>query len=561
MTIENPRAGRQALIGLLAGLCWNLAAPQSPAQPPNPIDITVPPSETSAAAPEKPEGPQPFWAKVPDLRPYPRPGLFLLPPTGAGYYYGADALFGVQKDKAPFYPYNMEFYDNDFRYLDKTDGQPYDFFDDFKRIHLGSLFGSGNDDWLLSIGGEERLQFKNEVDSRLGAIDNNYQLLRSRVYTDLWYRDLFRVYVEYIDAESYNQNLPPLAIDVNHSDLLNAFADIKLAEIDDHPVYARLGRQELLYGSQRMISPLDWANTRRTFDGGKVFWHSDNLDADAFWVRPVVVDPTHFDAPDQSRQFAGFWTTYRPAKGQAIDAYYLYLDSDTAVAPTAGRVTGGRLGYEVNTVGSRYSGDHKVEGDCGSSPGSLLWDFEGAYQFGEYTNRTLSAGMATGGLGWSFASLPMQPQFWAYYDYASGTRDLSGTGDFDTFNQLFPFGHYYFGYLDEVGRENIHDLNFQAAVYPTKWITGLAQYHIFRLDQAGDALYGTPPGYPIMRRSVTGAAGTDVGDELDLLLSFQLDRHSNVLVGYSKMYEGDFIRETGPSVSPELFYVQYQFRW
>ena len=78
------------------------------------------------------------------------------------------------------------------------------------------------------------------------------------------------VYVEYIDAQSYNQNLPPLATDVNHSDILNAFADIKLGELDDHPIYARIGRQELLYGSQRLISPLDWANTRRNFNGAAI---------------------------------------------------------------------------------------------------------------------------------------------------------------------------------------------------------------------------------------------------------------------------------------------------
>jgi hypothetical protein len=155
----------------------------------------------------------------------------------------------------------------------------------------------------------------------------------------------------------------------------------------------------------------------------------------------------------------------------------------------------------------------------------------------------------------------MQPQLWAYYDYASGTPNLAGTGAFETFNQLFPFGHYYFGYIDAIGRENIHDLNFQATVYPSKWITGIAQYHIFRLDQARDALYGTSPGYPINRRSVTGAAGTDVGQELDLFVNITLDRHSTVQVGYSKFFEGDFIRETGVSTSPELFYVNYYIRW
>ena len=222
----------------------------------------------------------PTWNRTP------RPGDFLLPPSGCGYYTALDALRGDSKDTAPFYPYHGfdGFFNNDFRYLDKTDGKPYDAFDDFKRIHLGSLFGSCADDWELSVGGEERVQFKNEVNSRLTAVDNNYQLLRTRVYADLWYRDDFRVYVEYLDAQSYNQNLPPLPIDQDHSDLLDAFVDVKLGELNDHPVYARIGRQELCYGSQRLISTLDWANTRRTFEGAKVFWHGDKWDVDAFWT-------------------------------------------------------------------------------------------------------------------------------------------------------------------------------------------------------------------------------------------------------------------------------------
>ena len=55
---------------------------------------------------------------------------------------------------------------------------------------------------------------------------------------------------------------------------------------------------------------------------------------------------------------------------------------------------------------------------------------------------------------------------------------------------------------------------------------------------------------------------TDVGQELDLIGNFQLDRHNSVLVGWSKLFSGDFLRQTGPkAVNPEMFYVQYSFRW
>jgi hypothetical protein len=496
-----------------------------------------------------------------------------MPPAGPGYYTALDLIRDKCLEKPPASPYRVLFYENDFRYLDKGE-EPVDCFDRLKRIPFGCSDGLWEHTWELSIGGEERYRLQNDMQGANGGLgnpfalrglrDNRYDLLRTRVYGDLWYKDLFRVYVEYIDAQSFNQDFPPLATDVNHSDLLNAFIDVKLLDLGGQRVYGRVGRQELFYGSQRLISPLDWVNTRRTFEGAKIFYRSEKFDLDGFWVRPVLNYPGRFDSVDYNRQFAGVWGTYRPVKGQAIDAYYLYLDSDLPVP--FGGTPGGRAGYDLNTFGGRWSGDHKASElfarlQESALAGDILWDVEGAYQVGDFSNRLVSAGMATAGVGYHFSKLPMQPEFWAYFDYASGSRNPLGTGTFATFNQLFPFGHYYFGFLDVVGRENIHDWNFQASVYPTKWITALVQYHVFRLDQATDALYGVTPGYPVLRRDPTGAAGTNVGQELDFLANFQLDRHNSVLVGYSKLFSGDFIRQTGPSVNPELFYLQYTFRW
>jgi hypothetical protein len=474
-----------------------------------------------------------------------------------------DSIEGNERDKAPPYPYRLVFYNNDFAYLDRIGGQPVDWLDGLKRMHFGygdSLWDDNGrpNGFMLSIGGEERIQFKDEVggaNGRFDGKDDDYQLLRTRVYGDLWYRDWVRLYVEYLDARSFNQDLPPLAVDVGHSQIQNAFVDLKLGSVDDNPIYGRIGRQELLYGSQRLVGPLDWVNTRRTFDGAKFFYHSDQLDLDGFWVRPVLTFPDRFNTSDTNRQFAGFFGTYRPTDNQAFDAYFLYLDSDLPV--TFGKAPGGRGGYNNSTVGGRWSGDYH----------HWLVDVEGGYQFGDYTNRTISAGFSTTGLGYAFMDLPWQPQLWAYFDYASGSKDRSDPNTtFGTFNQLFPFAHYYLGFLDEVGRENIHDLNFQASVYPTKWITALVQYHIFRLDQAKDALYTKTAGYVTERFDPTGRAGTDVGQELDLQAYFQLDRHNSMTIGYSKFFSGDFIRETGATAAardanPELFYVQYAFRW
>jgi hypothetical protein len=253
---------------------------------------------------------------------------------------------------------------------------------------------------------------------------------------------------------------------------------------------------------------------------------------------------------DDKQNFSGLWLTYRPMKGQAIDLYY--LDLDNANGNAQGEFVGKTRqpgSFNTSTFGSRYAGNYN----------DLLFDFEGMYQFGPWSNQDTSAGAYTASLGWNFSKLPMTPQVWMGYDFAAGDHHPGATDTHGTFNQLFPFGHYYFGYLDLVGRQNIEDLNWQLVVWPMKWITINTQYHLFRLDAARDALYG--PAGQVIRVDPTGRAGRDVGNEFDTWVNFHLTQNQDVWVGWSKLYEGSYLKKTGLGPSPELFYLQYSLRF
>jgi hypothetical protein len=497
------------------------------------------------------------WTKVPVIEKMPRGGNFYFPPTptGPGYYSLLDLLTGTYREKAPIFPYppfaitaNSSF-NYDFRYLDNPDNTQHDWLDPLKRIHLG-------DDWLLALGGEFRWRHMHEVDSRFTGKNNDYDLTRSRFDVDICYRDIVRIYAEIIDARATSEDLPPLAIDRNYFNIQNLFADVKTIELLDTPVYLRVGRQELLYGSQRLISPLDWANTRRPpFDGFKGFWHSEKLDVDLFCVRPTVVsatNPAPFDSADDKQTFAGIFTTYRPAKSQSIDVYYLYLDNEHPIflGQTIGRVTP-KAGMNVSTIGARYYGDSH----------NVMWDFEGMYQFGDYsTNQDISAGSFTAGLGYHFGDLPMNPQIWVYNDWYSGDHNPNATDTHGTFNQLFPFAHYYLGFTDLVGQQNIDDLHLNFCLNPVKWITFTTEYHVYRLDAAKDFLYNSA-GVGTLR-DPTGKAGTDVGTELDLTANFHLSQHQDIFIGWSKLYAGAFVKATSHNNrSPELAYFMYAFKF
>ncbi|SDW33805.1 Alginate export [Nitrosomonas communis] len=488
------------------------------------------------------------WSQTPPVTPGPRPGLFVMPPTGADYYSLLDLMTGNKREAPPVAPYapfallTTPAFDIDFRYLEKPEHEN-DFFDPVKRIYL-------NDDWLLSFGGQFWYRFMNETDSRLNAAgtDNTFHLFRTRFHADLWYQDRFRLFAEFLDARTSGLDMPALPTDTNHTDMLNLFADIKLGQFLNGPAYLRVGRQELLYGSQRLISTLDWVNTRRTFQGIKGFWRTPNFDLDAFFVRPMITEKNQFDNWDQDRNFFGLWGTYRPMKGQLVDLYILSLIDNRTVSQ-ANLLSGNILQGDstLETVGGRLAGDYN----------RFLYELEGMYQFGRRSHQDISAFSVATGAGYQLP-LPMNPQFWLRYDFASGDSSAND-GKSNTFNQLFPFGNYYLGWIDQVGRQNIHDFNAQFSLHPQPWFTFLAQYHRFYLANKRDFLYNAA-GVATLH-DATGQSGTHVGDEIDFRVNIHVDRHQDILVGYSKLFTGNFIQNQRPGVHPDLFYVQYNFRF
>ncbi|MCS7465437.1 alginate export family protein [Stieleria sp. ICT_E10.1] len=487
------------------------------------------------------------WSKYPEtVRPMPRPGIFSIPPSGCGYYSAFDALTGRCRSGkppsgyAPFAINAWPFFDADWRYVEKVPDAQRSIVERMKRIHL-------TDRLLLSTGGEFWLRYSNETNSRLSGMKNDYLLSHVRQYLDVWYGDMLRVYGEYVWADSFGEELAPVPPDVDRGDLLDLFVDIRLGDLAGKPVYLRGGRQELLFGSQRLVTPLPWANKRHSFDGFRVFRQGESFDVDAFWTHYVPPQASEFDSADDNQTFAGLWLTHRPQKGESRDLYYLFYDNENAAMPLGIR----RAPFQTHTFGTRWAG----------SRDGFLWDAEAALQTGQQGDRDLMAGMGTLGLGKHWGKAFWSPSFWLYYDYASGDNDpASGTSN--TFNQQFPFGHYYLGWMDLVGRQNIHDINAHLYLYPSKWTTVWLQYHHFYLAEDRDALYNAG-GVPY-RRDPTGSAGNNVGDEIDLVINFHLTRYSDLLVSYNKLFGGRFLEETaGPNQASdaESLYLIFQQRW
>ena len=431
--------------------------------------------------------------------------------------------------------YKGVFYANDFSYLDDPCYDGYHVGDSLKRLAGGRL----------DLGGEARVRYHSENNHRglgLTGVDDQFWLTRIRLFSNWRINENFRFYGEYVYADSAGETFAPRPTEENRGDALNLFVDANLLETNASKLTARVGRQELLYGSQRLVSPLEWGNTRRTFDGYRLLSSGQQWNVDGFFTHPVArlpQDVDRWDSADTSQDFYGVYATRKGLDIGLLDFYYLGYDNQSA-------------DFDYHTIGSRVAGGK-----------DLMYEVEGGVQFGDNSNGTdHGAGFFTAGLGRKLSvgtrAGEWNPTVWFWYDWASGGDTVPASRGDDSFDHLFPLAHKYNGFMDLFGRRNLNDVNasFVTPLLGTK-VNMLLWYHYFFLDEKT-----TPYSVVMTPYNAANAAGDrELGHEIDLLFTAMLNPRNSVLVGYSFFDAGAYY-DTTPGVQSnndaDFFYFQYQ---
>lgn len=438
--------------------------------------------------------------------------------------------------------YDVLRFDEDYSVL--SDGPRADWLDYTKFIPVVSPA------FRATFGGQVRWRFEHKGDEVFGSgtpPSDSYALTRVRVHADLQYTDMLRVFIEGKFAWEDGRDRAAPSIFEDHADFQNLFVDMTAWQDGESKLVFRLGRQELLYGKQRLVSSFVWANVMRTFDGAKVMLTLDddsggNWQIDGWWTRLARIRVNRLNDPDPDTQFYGVYATYTGSTKWGYDLYALGVGRDKRTNPN------GRSGVDTRmTMGGRFW-----------TKDFAPWDFEaeGAWQTGRFAHDTVSAWMAAVEAGYTFRDVFAKPRVFVGYDYASGDKS-SDDAQSTTFNQLFPLGHAYFGYIDVVGRQNIHAVRSGVSVKPLKGLSATLAVQSFWLDENSDGLYNA--GGALLRRDTTGNSGSYVGTEIDVTIKYKFDRHSSFLFGYSYFCPGGFIDNTGPSEDIDFVYAQYQF--
>lgn len=389
----------------------------------------------------------------------------------------------------------------------------------------------GDCGWL-EFGGSYRARYHRETNIRPGAtgglsgIDDSFWLHQTRLWLDgRWNSHLgFRIGV--IDAASAGENFRSRAREVNRHDLYQAHANVILHE-GVGTLTARIGRQEIRYGSARLMMAPNWANRRRTHDGVRFIYESDDWEINPFWIRPVIRNRstfTTFDNPNPNQQLYGVFSTYKGWENDKLDLYWLAFDLRNNLG-----------GSRYDTLGSRFYGARDA----------WVYEFEGGVQLGANPDDTNHiAGFFTGGVGRKLACM-WEPELWLFFDWASGDNTV-GNG----FHHYIPRAHYYLGFMDLFGRRNLEDFNIRLTTKPIEKLTAVAWCHFFSLANGNDVPYNLNmrpyAGLP------AGSAGSQtLGTELDLLFTYDVNEQTQLRFGYSHFWSGSFY-DTTPGVPTNL---------
>jgi len=421
--------------------------------------------------------------------------------------------------------YQQLSYDEDYSYLHDKSCRT-EMWDRIKYVPFDS---SG--EVYLSLGGQvrERYEYFNNYNWGSGPqTANGYLLQRYMIHVDLHLGSRFRLFGELKSGVENERNGGPRPVDEDKLAVNQAFLDAELSEWSKGSLTLRVGRQEMAFGSSRLLSVREGPNVRQTFDGFRLILHSAMWRVDFFATKPAETNPGIFDDyPDHARSFWGIYST-RPVpklKKGNIDLYYLGLDRKRAT------FNQGTAREQRQSVGARLWG----------SPQPWDYNFEAVFQWGRFGPGNIRAWTVASDTGYTAHLLRYRPRFGLRADITSGDKNPADP-NLQMFNALFPKGAY-FSEADLIGPANFADLHPSVSLSLTKRLSLTTDADFFWRESVHDGIYGVAVN---LLRPGQMSRARYIGNHASAQFEYRADRHTTISWQYLHFFPGPFLEQTPP---------------
>lgn len=400
----------------------------------------------------------------------------------------------------------------------------------------------------LQISGElrQRSEYRQnaDFDSRLGD-EQIFVLQRLRLGLHWNFPNQLAAFVQMQDSRLWGEEgstTQPL----DNTDVHQAYFEMQ--RLAGKPLRVRLGRQEMKFGSQRLVGVNDWNNVGRAFDALRLTYgeHATTLD---LWL--AQIRDKNAATIDGNQEFAGAFFSSGSAATRVFDAYAAWLidDRDFPIGSSSGEA------LFLGTCGVRLAGVLRQR---------LEYEAEGVYQTGKHGNLDVNAfGVILQGkikLGQKWL-----PKIGASYKFGSGDENPND-GKLQTLSTLFPTVHGQFGAADYAGWSNIADVMFLTEISPAPALRATARLHYLRLAHGNDAWY-LARGFTFDKRAETllparPGESIELGYNFDLQVDYDFREQVGLSLGVSRFFAGDFIKAGNPEADDSNWgYFSIKIRW
>lgn len=395
----------------------------------------------------------------------------------------------------------------------------------FKRLNTSSTN-------YLSQGGEIRYLYQHFTNEDWGgspAESYNSFYTRFLYHTDVHVSEHFRFFTQLNSTFAVGRVTGLRQVDQNVLDVQQVFFDLKPSQ----NLKFRFGRQELLYGSQRLIAVREGPNNRQSYDAAKLIWTKKSLQLDVYYSHPVRLQQGMFD--DYFNETQRLWSVYTVMNAvpwiHGMDLYYIGSYHQR-------KEFNAGVGEELrHSVGTRIWRKSK----------SWNYDIEALYQFGSWANQNINAYTVSMDLSYTLTKIKTQPCVGLKTEVISGDNN-NNDNQLNTFNALFPKGAY-FGLAALIGPVNLLDVHPNIGFSPAKGIEINADYDVFWRYSFNDGIYG--PNVAL----IYGANSKErfIGHQVGLSVDYQLNAFLKLTPELMWFYPGPYLKEVSPG--KQVFFV------
>lgn len=381
----------------------------------------------------------------------------------------------------------------------------------------------------LSLGGEVRYQYFRYTNEDWGDVqpdDDGYILSRFMMHADFHFPHKLRAFVQ-LQANLVDGRIDPSSVEQNELDLHQAFIDIPLFHGEFASLIIRIGRQELSYGSSRLISTREGPNNRQAFDGAKMILTSPNMSIDLYYTEYVVSKHGIFNDEILGKRvklWGGYLVKNKVPIVRNVDLYYLGIKRDHATwSDVEGKEIRHSVGSRIWDAGNKFS-----------------YDIEGLYQFGSLDGSTISAWTLSFNNSYVLGNRRFSPIAGLKTELISGDAETDDRR-VQSFNPLFPRGAY-FGYAALIGPSNLFDIHPSLSVPISNVLTSSVDYDIFWRYSKQDGIYN--PGANV----IYPAGDSDeafIGHQISGNIEYSPNKYLYLRAEFTWFNTGAYLRSVG----------------